>query len=502
MNNLDSKEAILDHKKIINKKIFLKNIYIDFYKIFKSTTVSKKGPLIEVGSGGGFLKKFIPKVITTDVLVVDGIDKKLDLEKINLKNNSVSAFYMLNVFHHIKNPKKALKEMQRCLVTGGKIIMIEPWPTLFSKFIYKHFHHETFDINSNWKVSGIGRMSDANGALPWIIFKRDKNKFDRLFSNLKVESIIPHTPFKYLSSGGLSHPQYLPNSFYPLLLFIEKLLTPLNNYFAMFATVILIKKMTEVRELNLVQKFFLTFKSIHLYQIIFAFFYKGQFLFNFKNDTKLYIRSHSTNLAESIIINGNLEYPLNFINTRNDMTIIDIGSNIGTYSIYLSKYLSRFNIDYKIYAIEPELYNFKQLSKNININHMTTRIMPFNVAISNKNGVGRLEIRKNDDSHRLTPNQKGIKTQKVYINTLETFCLENNIKRIDVLKIDIEGGEYTLLLKSIGFIKNNVNLMFVKLHPINDNNNLDTYTHFLRVNGFKILKIIMNRTVVAINKNN
>lgn len=241
MKDLDTKRSLLEHREIINSKLFLKNVYVDFYKILKSYRVQKKGLLIEVGSGGGFLKRFIPKVITTDVLKADGIDRKLDLEDIKLKSNSVSVFYMLNVFHHIKNPKRALYEMQRCLIDGGKIIMIEPWPTVFSKFIYKNFHHETFDTSSGWKIYGSGRMSDANGALPWIIFKRDSQKFKKTFPNLIVDEITPHTPFKYLFSGGLSHPQYLPNSFYPLLSSMEKLLSPLNKLVAMFATIVITK---------------------------------------------------------------------------------------------------------------------------------------------------------------------------------------------------------------------------------------------------------------------
>lgn len=246
MNDLDTKKSLLDHKKIINSKLFLKNIYIDFYKTLRNYKTPKNGLFIEIGSGGGFLKKIMPKVVTTDVLKAEGIDRKLNVEKINLKSNSVSAFYMLNVFHHIKNPKKALLEMERCLVNGGKIIMIEPWPTVFSKLIYKNFHHETFDTNSGWKVNGLGRMSNANGALPWIIFKRDFNKFRKLFQNLEISEIKPHTPFKYLVSGGLSHPQYLPNSLYPVLNLFEKLASPLNSIIAMFATIVIKKVDTHI----------------------------------------------------------------------------------------------------------------------------------------------------------------------------------------------------------------------------------------------------------------
>lgn len=241
MKELDTKKSLLAHKKVINSKVFLKNIYVDFYKLLKKQKVPKNGLLIEVGSGGGFIKKIIPKVITTDVLIADGINRKLDLENIKLKSNSVSAFYMLNVFHHIKNPKKALSEMERCLVDGGKIIMIEPWPTIFSKFIYQNFHHETFDTSLGWKINGNGRMSDANSALPWIIFKRDIKKFNKLYSKLKVEYIIPHTPFKYLLSGGLSRSQILPNFCYSIVDFVEKLVSPLSKYLAMFATVVIKK---------------------------------------------------------------------------------------------------------------------------------------------------------------------------------------------------------------------------------------------------------------------
>src|SRR5688572_1426309 len=152
MIDIDSKNSILAHRQLINKRKFLNKIYRDFYRIFKNINVPKKGLKIEVGSGGGFLKKIMPDVITTDVLVIKGIDKKVDLEKLPFKKNSVSAFYMLNVFHHIKNPVKALIEMDRCLTEEGKIIMIEPWVSSFSKFIYTNFHHEDFDPQSGWKI--------------------------------------------------------------------------------------------------------------------------------------------------------------------------------------------------------------------------------------------------------------------------------------------------------------------------------------------------------------
>lgn len=238
--NLNSTQALKNHKKLIENRKVLNHIYQDFYSKLQSIKVPS-GLKVELGSGGGFLKKHISKVITSDVIEGEGIDKVFFAEKIPLPNSSVAAFYMLNVFHHIKNPNVALKEMQRCLKKGGKIIMIEPYNTLFASFIYKNFHHENFDPNSGWNVKGKGRMSDSNQALPWIIFVRDKQIFQKQFPNLKIVAITPHTPFSYLLSGGLSKPQLIPLWGYPLIKKLESLVSPLNKYLAMFVTIEIVK---------------------------------------------------------------------------------------------------------------------------------------------------------------------------------------------------------------------------------------------------------------------
>jgi SAM-dependent methyltransferase len=238
-NRLDSREALITHKKIISNNKFLKLVYKDFYKKIALNISSK--PVVEIGSGAGFIKKVMTNVTTTDVVEGYGIDRIASAEKMPFKSNSIGSIVMLNTFHHIKNPTKALCEFSRCLKPNGKIIMIEPWPTLFSTFIYRNFHHEEFNLSANWKIKGKGRMSDANGALPWIVFKRDAKKFNKLYPNLKIEACNPHTPFKYLVSGGLSHSQYMPNFLYPLLSLFELIITPMNNYLAMFAIIVISK---------------------------------------------------------------------------------------------------------------------------------------------------------------------------------------------------------------------------------------------------------------------
>lgn len=237
---LDSKETLEQHSVLIKRKGFLKKLYEDFYKQFMINDIPP-GDIVELGSGGGFIKEIIANAITSDVVGGPGIDMVFSATDMPFQNSSVSAFVMIDVLHHIKDPEKALREMERCLKPGGKIIMIEPYNSSWGRFIYQNFHHERFDPTSSWEIKGEGRLSDANGAIPWIIFVRDRKIFEEKFSELKIIKIQPHTPIAYLISGGLSKPQFLPSFMYQFVRLIEKAFSPFNRLLGMFVTITLIR---------------------------------------------------------------------------------------------------------------------------------------------------------------------------------------------------------------------------------------------------------------------
>lgn len=240
--NLDSPKTTIERIDIIRNKKYLEKVYKSFYGIFVSNTKNTpKGPKVELGSGAGFLKSFIPGVITSDILKLPFLDLKLSAEKLPFKDKSISVFYLLNTFHHIKKPKKALREMMRCLKKGGKIIMIEPGNTIFSRFIYQNYHHEVFDANADWEINAKGALSGSNQALAWIVFKRDEQIFRKLFPRLKLVKYEDHTPFNYLISGGFSRNSLLPAFFHPFIDFLEKKITLLSKKLGLFTTVVLKK---------------------------------------------------------------------------------------------------------------------------------------------------------------------------------------------------------------------------------------------------------------------
>ena len=243
IEDLDKGESTVLHRNIIKKKVFLHKLYLEYYEIFKENTKDiPDGFKIEIGSGGGFLKEVINDVITSDVLELPGVDKAFFAEKIPYPDKSVAAFFLLGTLHHIKEPEKFFSEINRCMKPGAKIIMIEPANTLFSRFFFKYIHHEQFDEKKvDWKVDGKGRLGDANLAIPWIIFIRDREKFLKKYPELEIFQIKKHTPFRWFLSGGLSYRQFVPSASFGFFTKIEKLLSPFDNTLCSFMTIVIKK---------------------------------------------------------------------------------------------------------------------------------------------------------------------------------------------------------------------------------------------------------------------
>jgi SAM-dependent methyltransferase len=238
IKDLDDPATTLLHAEIVQKKAFLKKLYIDFYTQFRNSVSEPENKvLVELGSGGGFIKEVMGNVITSDILELPNVDRVFSALEMPFDNASVDAFFMFDVLHHITDPRAFFREAIRCLKPSGKIVMIEPANTLWARFIYRNFHHELFDPQAKWELAETGPVSHGNGAMPWIIFSRDRRIFEKEFPQLRIAGIRNHTPLRYLLSGGLTLRQLLPSFTYPVIKAIEYILSPLNNLLGMFQTI-------------------------------------------------------------------------------------------------------------------------------------------------------------------------------------------------------------------------------------------------------------------------
>jgi hypothetical protein len=88
----------------------------------------------------------------------------------------------------------------------------------------------------------------------------------------------------------------------------------------------------------------------------------------------------------------------------------------------------------------------------------------------------------------------------VEAKTLEEIVLENKLGKVDFLKMDCEGAEYSILENTPGNIYDRITTISMEFHDLRDNN--CTGEHLIRIlikNGFKIVKYKYERTHMNLN---
>jgi SAM-dependent methyltransferase len=152
----------------------------------------------------------------------------------------LKAVVFVDVLHHLPRSRDFFSGAAQCVRPGGRIVMIEPWITPWSSFIYKRFHHEPLDTETpEWGFPATGPLSGANSALPWIIFSRDRGIFERDYPQWKIRSIEAGMPFRYLLSGGVSLRSFMPGWSFSFWTGIERSLDPWSAKLGMFAGIVL-----------------------------------------------------------------------------------------------------------------------------------------------------------------------------------------------------------------------------------------------------------------------
>jgi SAM-dependent methyltransferase len=238
--DLDDPQTTVLRRRILEGKPFLKKLYRKWYDSLLSSLGEATLPVLEIGSGAGFLRQHFPALIASDIIYLPWLTLVLDAQRLPIHDQSLDGIVMTNVLHHMSDIEGFFAEATRCICVGGQMVMIEPWPTPWSKFIYSHFHHEPFDPQMReWRLDSAGSMTTANDALPWIVFERDRERFLSLFPEWVIEEIQPMTPFCYLLSGGMSLRSLMPGWTYAFWSWIERAFRPWMRSWAMFAKVVL-----------------------------------------------------------------------------------------------------------------------------------------------------------------------------------------------------------------------------------------------------------------------
>jgi SAM-dependent methyltransferase len=230
------------HRKIWKKKPILREIYRGWYERIIRDLIP--GKTLEIGSGSGNFKEFKPDIISSDIEQSPWLDRHFDAHKIPFKNQTVSNIVLIDTLHHLKDPVQFIKEARRVLVPGGRIILLEPFPSPISLLVYWKFHPEPFHFNIDYFRAGKENKKDpgeANQAIPYLLFFRQTDKFKAAFPGLKIIKKEKLSFIAYPLSGGFENKQLIPDSLFSTAYALEFLLKPFRSLLAFRCYVVLEK---------------------------------------------------------------------------------------------------------------------------------------------------------------------------------------------------------------------------------------------------------------------
>lgn len=134
---------------------------------------------------------------------------------------------------------------------------------------------------------------------------------------------------------------------------------------------------------------------------------------------------------------------------------VDVGANVGKYTIMLGRWMGQKGT---VVSIEPEPGNFNIIEKNIRLNGLKN-VIAENVACSSSEGKMDFYIKDTGTGgHSLV--EKTDKNIKVGVLKLDTLLKRNKIKKVDVMKIDVEGAEADVLKGAKNALKDHPRILF------------------------------------------
>jgi SAM-dependent methyltransferase len=210
-----------------NKPV-LRKIYCDLYQ--RLVAVCRPGQTLEIGGGGGNLKRILRDVICTDIQPASWLDAVADAQALPFADSCFDNIVMFDVLHHLGRPLLLFKESLRTLRPGGRVVMIEPAITPISWLFYKLCHEEAVCMRVNplaiMALTDESDPWDANQALPTLLLRRYRQQLEAAVPGFRVVRLEYLSLFTYPLSGGFKPWSLLPIWLVTPLLRLESVLLP------------------------------------------------------------------------------------------------------------------------------------------------------------------------------------------------------------------------------------------------------------------------------------
>lgn len=145
-------------------------------------------------------------------------------------------------------------------------------------------------------------------------------------------------------------------------------------------------------------------------------------------------------------------------------TIFDVGANVGLYSLLAAA----VNPNATIYAFEPTASIQAEFETNLRLNEIeTVKIESFAVGATSASGFLHRSVGPtgdNEGTNYVTAGKLRDTDTEVRMVSLDDFCQQRGIEQIDLLKMDIEGGEFDALVGARGLLaRKAIRCLFIEL---------------------------------------
>lgn len=157
-------------------------------------------------------------------------------------------------------------------------------------------------------------------------------------------------------------------------------------------------------------------------------------------------------VGRSIYLSGGFEREVvRFLetNVRPEDTCFDIGANIGYFSLLMAKLASRG----VVHSMEPVPFNFQLLNTNVQLNRLSN-VRARMLAVSDVTGTAEFTVASDGAYSSFLDTKRKPVESRIVVETisLDKYCEENSIARIDCLKVDVEGAEGKVLAGATGIL--------------------------------------------------
>lgn len=177
------------------------------------------------------------------------LDAVVDAQHLPFKAASVTNLVGLDVLHHFETPITFLTEAMRILTAGGRLILVEPWVTPFSYFVYRYLHQEDCDLSARplegkaIRSENVKKAFDGNQAIPYLLFGPGTlAKTLESVPGFKPLAVEPFCLFAYMLSLSFKRINLFPEALYEVIAGFERRTLPLWRSVVALSVLLVLEK--------------------------------------------------------------------------------------------------------------------------------------------------------------------------------------------------------------------------------------------------------------------